>query len=82
MIQVRLIDASFMWTEPHSKRIKVKLVVQKEVTFWIINYINVKKTLKFNKYCEGAVVTEGTRRPASADRTARAANFRRDLQAT
>jgi len=43
VIQVRLIDASFMWTEPHSKRIKVKLVVQKEVTFWIINYINVKK---------------------------------------
>ena len=28
---VRLVDASFVWTEPHSKRIKVKLVVQKEV---------------------------------------------------
>ena len=28
---VRLVDASFVWTEPHSKRIKVKLTVQKEV---------------------------------------------------
>jgi len=29
--KVKLIDASFIWTEPHSKRIKVKLTVQKEV---------------------------------------------------
>ncbi|XP_074656149.1 60S ribosomal export protein NMD3-like [Tubulanus polymorphus] len=29
--KVRLIDASFVWTEPHSKRIKVKLTIQKEV---------------------------------------------------
>ena len=28
---VKLVDASFVWTEPHSKRIKVKLTVQKEV---------------------------------------------------
>ena len=27
---VKLIDASFIWTEPHSRRIKVKLTVQKE----------------------------------------------------
>ena len=24
-------DAGFIWTEPHSKRIKVKLTIQKEV---------------------------------------------------
>ncbi|KAL7747682.1 ribosome-binding protein [Sorochytrium milnesiophthora] len=29
--KVRLVDASFIWTEPHSKRVKVKLTVQKEV---------------------------------------------------
>jgi nonsense-mediated mRNA decay protein 3 len=29
--KVRLIDASFIWTEPHSKRLRVKLTVQKEV---------------------------------------------------
>uniref|UniRef100_A0AAY4E939 60S ribosomal export protein NMD3 n=1 Tax=Denticeps clupeoides TaxID=299321 RepID=A0AAY4E939_9TELE len=31
MSKVRLIDAGFLWTEPHSKRIKMKLTVQKEV---------------------------------------------------
>ena len=29
--RVRLIDAGFAWTEPHSKRIKVKLTIQAEV---------------------------------------------------
>lgn len=30
-LQVKLVDAGFMWTEPHSRRIKVKLTVQAEV---------------------------------------------------
>jgi NMD protein affecting ribosome stability and mRNA decay len=29
--KVRLVDAGFVWTEPHSKRVKVKLTIQKEV---------------------------------------------------
>lgn len=29
--KVRLVDAGFVWTEAHSKRIKVKLAVQKEI---------------------------------------------------
>ena len=29
--KVRLVHAEFIWTEPHSKRIRVKLKVQKEV---------------------------------------------------
>ena len=29
--RVKLLDASFIWTEPHSRRIKVKVTVQKEV---------------------------------------------------
>lgn len=29
--KVRIIDASFIWTEPHSKRIKVKITIQSEV---------------------------------------------------
>ncbi|XP_021638834.2 uncharacterized protein LOC110634198 isoform X2 [Hevea brasiliensis] len=29
--KVRLVDAFFIWTEPHSKRIKVKLKIQKDV---------------------------------------------------
>jgi nonsense-mediated mRNA decay protein 3 len=31
LTQVRLIDAAFIWTEPHSKRVKVKFTVQKEI---------------------------------------------------
>eukprot|EP00850_Spirogloea_muscicola_P001308 SM000005S17105 [mRNA] locus=s5:238131:241092:+ [translate_table: standard] len=29
--KVKLVDAGFVWTEPHSKRLKVKLTIQKEV---------------------------------------------------
>lgn len=29
--QARLVDASWIWTEPHSMRLKVRLTVQKEV---------------------------------------------------
>ncbi|KAI1912559.1 ribosome-binding protein [Ophidiomyces ophidiicola] len=28
--KVRIVDASFLWTEPHSKRIKVKITIQQE----------------------------------------------------
>ena len=28
--KVRIIDASFIWTEPHSKRIKMKITIQQE----------------------------------------------------
>lgn len=31
LTKVRLIDAGFIWTEPHSRRVKVKLTIQKEV---------------------------------------------------
>jgi NMD protein affecting ribosome stability and mRNA decay len=29
--QVKLVDAGFVWTEPHSRRLKLKLTVQAEV---------------------------------------------------
>lgn len=32
LLKVRLVDAGFVWTEPHSKRLKVKLTIQKEVS--------------------------------------------------
>jgi len=38
-------------------------------------------TLKYRRH-RGDMIETYTRRPASADRTARAANFRRDLEAT
>ncbi|WVO18453.1 hypothetical protein L204_106170 [Cryptococcus depauperatus] len=31
LMKVRLIDASFVWTEPHSRRIKLKITIQKEI---------------------------------------------------
>ena len=31
LTRVRLITANFLWTEPHSKRIKVKITIQKEI---------------------------------------------------
>jgi len=34
--KVKLIDASFIWTEAHSKRLKVKLTIQKEVYSGVI----------------------------------------------
>lgn len=33
LLKVRLVDAAFVWTEPHSKRLKVKLTIQKEVSY-------------------------------------------------
>ena len=29
--KVKLVDAGFLWTEPHSRRLKVKVSIQKEV---------------------------------------------------
>ena len=29
--KVRMVDAGFIWTEPHSRRVKVKITIQKEV---------------------------------------------------
>merc|ERR1712154_738086 len=29
--EIKLINATFLWTEPHSKRIKIRLTIQKEV---------------------------------------------------
>jgi nonsense-mediated mRNA decay protein 3 len=34
--KVRLIDASWIWTEPHSMRLKVRLTIQKEIQFGTI----------------------------------------------
>ena len=31
LMKVRLIDASFVWTEPHSRRLKIKITIQKEI---------------------------------------------------
>ena len=35
--KVQLIDSSFVWTEPHSKEVKIKLTVQKEINKSLIS---------------------------------------------
>ena len=35
--KVQLIDSSFVWTEPHSKEIKIKLTIQKEINKSLIS---------------------------------------------
>jgi nonsense-mediated mRNA decay protein 3 len=50
---VRLIDAGFIWTEPHSKRVKVKLTVQKEVAPGaILQQTFVVEFTIFNQICD------------------------------
>jgi nonsense-mediated mRNA decay protein 3 len=48
-----LTDASFIWTEPHSKRIKVKLTVQKEVAQGaILQQTFIVEFTVFNQICD------------------------------
>ena len=49
---------------------------------FISKYVCIPVALAAASWSEVKVTTGTTRRPASADRTARAANFRRDLEAT
>ncbi|KAI8899958.1 NMD3 family-domain-containing protein [Globomyces pollinis-pini] len=51
--KVRLVDASFIWTEPHSRRIKVKLSIQKEVfASTILQQVFVVEYIVANQYCD------------------------------
>ncbi|KAL6047271.1 ribosome-binding protein [Balamuthia mandrillaris] len=50
--KVKLVDAGFIWTEPHSKRIKIKLTVQKEVfTSTILQQVFVVEFIVQNQQC-------------------------------
>jgi len=51
--EVRLVDASFIWTEEHSKRIKVKITVQKEIaTGSVLQQTMVCEFTIVNQQCE------------------------------
>jgi nonsense-mediated mRNA decay protein 3 len=50
--KLRLIDAGFIWTEPHSKRIKVKLTVQKDVSGALLQQSSVVEFIVVNQICE------------------------------
>ncbi|KAI8823405.1 NMD3 family-domain-containing protein, partial [Fimicolochytrium jonesii] len=53
LAKVRLVDAGFIWTEPHSKRVKVKLTIQKEVfAATILQQVFVTEFIVAGQYCE------------------------------
>ncbi|XP_065353178.1 60S ribosomal export protein NMD3 [Cloeon dipterum] len=57
--RVKLIDASFVWTEPHSKRLKVKLTVQAEaMTNLFLEQAFIVEFTIANQMCEDCHRTE------------------------
>jgi len=50
--KVNLVDAGFIWTEPHSKRVKVKLVIQKEVNGAFLQQSAVIEFTVLNQICD------------------------------
>jgi nonsense-mediated mRNA decay protein 3 len=51
--KVHLVDANFVWTEPHSKRVKVKLTIQKEVLgSTILEQVFVVEFTVHNQMCD------------------------------
>ncbi|KAI9183943.1 ribosome-binding protein [Blastocladiella emersonii ATCC 22665] len=61
--KVRLVDAGFIWTEPHSKRLKVKLTIQKEVfANTILQQVFVVEYVVAGQQCEACarVMAENT----------------------
>eukprot|EP00512_Aurantiochytrium_limacinum_P004092 CAMPEP_0171499174 /NCGR_PEP_ID=MMETSP0958-20121227/8286_1 /TAXON_ID=87120 /ORGANISM="Aurantiochytrium limacinum, Strain ATCCMYA-1381" /LENGTH=568 /DNA_ID=CAMNT_0012033709 /DNA_START=128 /DNA_END=1834 /DNA_ORIENTATION=+ len=61
LTKVHLVDASFVWTEEHSKRIKVKLVVQDEVAPQVkLQQACVVEFVVQNKMCEDCHMQEAS----------------------
>lgn len=50
--KLHLVDAGFVWTEPHSKRIKVKITVQKDVSGALLQQTNVIEFQVVNQICD------------------------------
>lgn len=53
LAKVRLVDAGFIWTEPHSKRLKVKLTIQQEVfSGAVLQQVFVVEFVVANQMCD------------------------------
>ncbi len=50
--KLNLTDAGFIWTEPHSKKIKVKLTVQKDVNGAVLQQTTMIEFQVVNQICE------------------------------
>lgn len=53
---VKLVDAEFVWTEPHSKRIKINITVQKEVFNVVLQQSFVVAFIIEAKTCEDCIM--------------------------
>ncbi|CAB0032427.1 unnamed protein product [Trichogramma brassicae] len=56
--KVKLVDASFLWTEPHSKRIKVQLTVHGTILNAVLEQVFVVEYVVANLMCEDCHRTE------------------------
>lgn len=52
LTKMHLVDAGFIWTEPHSKRIKVKLTVQKDVGGAVLQQTCMIEFTVVNQICD------------------------------
>ena len=50
--KMHLVDAGFIWTEPHSKRIKVKITIQKDVGGAMLQQSSIVEFQVVNQICE------------------------------
>lgn len=50
--KLHLVDAGFIWTEPHSKRLKVKMTVQKDVSGAVLQQTSVIEFQIVNQICD------------------------------
>ena len=53
---MKLVDAEFVWTEPHSKRIKINLTVQKEVFSVVLQESFIVAFIIEAKTCEDCIM--------------------------
>lgn len=60
LAKTHLVDAGFVWTEPHSKRIKVKLTIQQEV----LNSTKLQQTFVVDFIVQGQMCDDCHRREA------------------
>ncbi len=50
--KLHLVDAGFIWTEPHSKRIKVRVAVQKDVSGAVLEQVFVVEYVVHSQMCD------------------------------
>ncbi|CAI8017275.1 60S ribosomal export protein NMD3 [Geodia barretti] len=71
--KIHLVDAGFVWTEPHSKRVKVKLTIQKEWAGLLLQQVFCGEYVVHHQMCHECPINAGRprilgRQQAKSDR--------------